>query len=821
MQQANYFQAFLLMLGTVTSAPAQSFYKEYFPPDNIYSTIPWAASQRPDGKYWIAAGVYEAPSRLYITGLDEQGQPFVSVRLSGDQSDAGEGYVSGNMIATGDNGCVALLSQSISAQSDGWILVKMNADAEVEWAKEIAGVGVPGYGVDFLNYSSDGIWVYSRLWALGNGLSQTYLALVGLDGTVIWERVLALPSFLGTNTSLLPDGRLLAILNTGSLAPLGHLLALTPTGNLQPLLTIQNTVVMDAVQHTDGRMFIIGHTPDIGTTESQLVLGCYHLGQFKWAKTFALSKEFYTSADVLLNAMQDSITVAVSNTAASGARYMLRFDLSGQLSWARWLPSFENLQSHTAVTSDGGFLWVSSSTDLKPVVAKTGADGQIGGCIFSQICQVDIRDTALYSASQTFNFQNTTRMQNVQVNYATRVLQSVDYCAPLPLLDADIYADTIACQNATLQLQRNPAAAGYSEWRFPGVLPNPVTGVAAPTVTFPDTGSFSVIHLLTLAGCTDTDVQTIKILPLPKVQLPADALLCPGDSLEITAAATPNVTYAWGNGLTTPQRIISAPGAYSVTVSNTAGCTDSDQMLIAPAFVPGVLLPADTFFCENAAVTITPVIYPGWEYTWEDGFAGIARPVSQQGIYTLQAVSPDGCRLSGNIVVGERIRPEISITATQPDSCGRQLLTLQNDDLQQISWNTGATGKQAEVIKSGQYTVTAGDGACTNTGAIQVEIVRCPECFIYFPNAIKPDSGGENGTFAAQTDCIITEFLLRIFDRWGTLVFESRDPSGFWDGTIRGKTALPGAYVFQAKGVAETGSVVIPFSQNGSVTIIR
>jgi hypothetical protein len=67
----------------------------------------------------------------------------------------------------------------------------------------------------------------------------------------------------------------------------------------------------------------------------------------------------------------------------------------------------------------------------------------------------------------------------------------------------------------------------------------------------------------------------------------------------------------------------------------------------------------------------------------------------------------------------------------------------------------------------------------------------------------------------------LLEYSLQFFDRWGTLVFESDDPTRFWDGTFRGKTALPGVYVFQTKGVLENGSIITPFEKGGSVTIIR
>lgn len=815
-----FFWVFLLMPGAPTGAAAQSFYKKYFPPDNIYSTIPWSVSQRPDGRYWMAAGIYEAPSRLYITGLEPDGTPFVSTRLSADQNEGGEGYVSGNMTATADGGCVTLLSQSINAQSDGWILVKLDANAGVEWAREISGVGVPGYGVDFLNDTPDGIWVFSRLWALGNGLSQTYFGLVGLDGTVQWERVLVLPSFLGTNTSVLPDGRLLAILNTGSLAPIGHLLALTPGGNLQPIVAIQNTVVMDAVQHSDGRLFIIGHTPDIGTTESQLVMGCYQNGQFLWAQTFTLSKEFYTSADILLDSTQDSLTVTVSNTAATGARYLLRFDLEGQLSWARWIPSYENLQSHTAPAADGGYLWISTSPDLKPVVAKTDAKGLFAACDMAPVCQLDIRDTVLKTVSQTYNFQHTVRMQPVAVSGTPRIMQSEDYCPPLPLLDAAIQADSAACRQSALQFGRNPAASGFSEWQFPGVLNTLVTGVA-PVVTFPDTGLFTVRHLLTLAGCTDTATATIRIHPVPEVELPPDNALCPGDSLEIQAEASVGATLLWENGDQSTARTVFETGLYSVTVSNAQGCSDSDQMLVYPPDLPDRLLPADTFFCESSFITLMPDTSAGWQFTWADGMPEIARRIEAAGIYVLQARSPEGCMLDDSIAVTERPRPEIDVEISASDSCGRQVLRVQDATLQKIRWSTGVAGNTLEVNASGQYEVTASDGFCEQTISVVAEVERCPECFAYFPNIIRPESGTENAEFAVQSACAFSAFLLRIYDRWGALMFESKDPGQAWDAYWRGKVAPPGVYTFVATGTMQFEYLDFPFERAGTVLVLR
>jgi gliding motility-associated-like protein len=38
---------------------------------------------------------------------------------------------------------------------------------------------------------------------------------------------------------------------------------------------------------------------------------------------------------------------------------------------------------------------------------------------------------------------------------------------------------------------------------------------------------------------------------------------------------------------------------------------------------------------------------------------------------------------------------------------------------------------------------------------------------------------------------------MRIFDRWGKLIFESSEPSYKWDGVLNGSPAQQGKYVYQ------------------------
>ncbi|MFN9972999.1 MAG: gliding motility-associated C-terminal domain-containing protein, partial [Phycisphaerae bacterium] len=65
---------------------------------------------------------------------------------------------------------------------------------------------------------------------------------------------------------------------------------------------------------------------------------------------------------------------------------------------------------------------------------------------------------------------------------------------------------------------------------------------------------------------------------------------------------------------------------------------------------------------------------------------------------------------------------------------------------------------------------------------------------IWVPNTITPNNDGINDTFYAA-GVNIEGFHLKIFDRWGALVFESTDPEETWNGGTDGYYVQNGTYV--------------------------
>jgi gliding motility-associated-like protein len=121
------------------------------------------------------------------------------------------------------------------------------------------------------------------------------------------------------------------------------------------------------------------------------------------------------------------------------------------------------------------------------------------------------------------------------------------------------------------------------------------------------------------------------------------------------------------------------------------------------------------------------------------------------------------------------------------------------------------------------FSVTVTDGVgCRATDSVLVRID--PDCGLYVPNVFRPDDDGYNDRFYPFAgDCIREVLYLRVYDRWGELVFERKNfapnqENMGWDGAFRGDPAMPGVYVWVAEFEYVDGrkSVV-----KGDVTIVN
>lgn len=98
-------------------------------------------------------------------------------------------------------------------------------------------------------------------------------------------------------------------------------------------------------------------------------------------------------------------------------------------------------------------------------------------------------------------------------------------------------------------------------------------------------------------------------------------------------------------------------------------------------------------------------------------------------------------------------------------------------------------------------------------------------CEVYVPNVFSPNGDGVNDLFMPATDCSFAEYRMRIFSRWGTLLYETTDPSAGWNGTYKGQELGQTSYVYSIEYQEmplDSGAVeVFPEILNGTVALIK
>ena len=160
----------------------------------------------------------------------------------------------------------------------------------------------------------------------------------------------------------------------------------------------------------------------------------------------------------------------------------------------------------------------------------------------------------------------------------------------------------------------------------------------------------------------------------------------------------------------------------------------------------------------------------------------------------------------------------IAIVSLTPEFCDEYTAELSVvTNMMNYMWNTGETSQTITVTQPGTYMVTANQDHCTVSAWYQIE--TC-ELNVYLPNTITPGLGdGVNDYFCLHEKYLpmIEDFEIRIFSRWGELVFQSNDKNFKWNGECRGRINRNIVYTYL---INFTDSRGIPHQLTGSITVL-
>ena len=109
-----------------------------------------------------------------------------------------------------------------------------------------------------------------------------------------------------------------------------------------------------------------------------------------------------------------------------------------------------------------------------------------------------------------------------------------------------------------------------------------------------------------------------------------------------------------------------------------------------------------------------------------------------------------------------------------------------------------------------------------NKGDITVQVICTGQNF-FIPNTFSPNNDGSNDVFYLRGTGIFRVKTLRIFNRWGEVVFENREvpvnnPSAGWNGYYKGKPAQADVYIYQLEILCANGELI---KYSGNIALIR
>ncbi|GAB3718239.1 hypothetical protein GCM10027592_60970 [Spirosoma flavus] len=117
------------------------------------------------------------------------------------------------------------------------------------------------------------------------------------------------------------------------------------------------------------------------------------------------------------------------------------------------------------------------------------------------------------------------------------------------------------------------------------------------------------------------------------------------------------------------------------------------------------------------------------------------------------------------------------------------------------------------------------EGGCGNDLAIDdIQLRQCSACMpdpIYVPDVFTPNNDGVNDALSVFLNNVAS-FSLKIYNRWGSLLFMSSDPENKWDGTFNGNPCATGdyAWVISYKSARSVGTES-DYVRTGRVQLVR
>ena len=393
------------------------------------------------------------------------------------------------------------------------------------------------------------------------------------------------------------------------------------------------------------------------------------------------------------------------------------------------------------------------------------------------------------------------------------------------------FRDTLICSIDSLRL--NAIGDGVFEWSPNYNIFN--TNTATPTVYPKTTTTYTV--KMTENRCVTTEQIKVRVVDTVTLEAGADTTICltdtvqlfpAGDGLQYTWTATPSA-YFDRTDVRNPYTAPEFAANYHV-IARIGKCMAEDDFDVRTVPYPIADAGHDAVICY--ADTALLIGYTnGSSFQWDPPFALLnkkalttyAHPL-RSTTYTLYAFDTLGCPKPGIDRVLVTVRPQIFANAGNDTAVVKgQPLQLKGSGAEFFAWSPenglnkpSASDPVAVTNRDISYVLKAYNSyGCYDMDTIQVMVFQTlPNIFV--PNAFVP--GSVNNELRPKAVGISSIDYFRVFNRWGQVVFETKELNKGWDGRMNGVIQSNGTYVWMISGTDYTGKKVV---KKGTAVLIQ
>lgn len=340
-------------------------------------------------------------------------------------------------------------------------------------------------------------------------------------------------------------------------------------------------------------------------------------------------------------------------------------------------------------------------------------------------------------------------------------------------------------------------------------------------------------------SCKTSDTITVNVVHIPGIDTTItkcknDTVLLP---LNMYGNNPDNYHFTWSpaiylNNDTTANPLSWAPAdldyALTVQVSNGLVCPSADTVRIR--VVNNFLHASDTGMCPGDTINIYAT--GGVSYHWKPDAntyisdTAIANPkISPQTDwhYIVYGENGSGCRDTATAYV--KVFPAAIVQL--PDSItlyyGESFQFSPETNCLTFNWfpsaglsNDNISNPIASPQADTKYIVTGKtENECSVTNSVNV--YRSNDVLLTLPNAFSPGNGPNNLLKPIYKGDVTLDYL-RVFNRWGQILYESNKLDDGWDGSWHGAPQPEGVFIYTMQGHTGTGRIL---SKQGNITLLR